>query len=173
MTFPYFVLIAALLLPLQATRANQVEEVPKDTPDIPALPEDLFRLPPDTWAFARELWKGNDPCTADECEAGYTTGDLVVSVERSKGYVRIVAGFRGCGSVSWNEYEIGDKASSGDTKAMAKRIKKTVGTSAKYCKVQAPTIATLDTRQLFRIAPQPAAKENASTADPSDPAKGL
>jgi hypothetical protein len=147
--FPIF--IAALLLPLQLARANQVEEVPGNTPEAPALPEDLFRLPPGTWAFARQLWKGSDPCTADGCEAGYTSGDLVVSVERSKAYVRIVAGFRGCVSVSWNEYEVGDKPSSGDTKAIAKRIQKSVETSAKYCKAQAPSVAALDARQLFPI----------------------
>ena len=121
MKFRFPILIAALLLP-QAARADQVEEVPRGTPDIPALPEDLFRLPPGIWAFAKELWKGDDPCTADECEGGYTSGDVVVSVLRRKTQVRVVAGFRGCVSVSWNDYEVGKKASSGDTKAIAKQI---------------------------------------------------
>ena len=101
------------------------------------------------------MWKGDEPCTADECEAGYTSGDLVVSVERSKKNLRVVAGFRGCESVSWNEYDIGSKASSRDTKTIAKRLKQTVGTSAKYCKVPAPSIATLDARQLYPIQTQP------------------
>jgi len=106
-------------------------------------------LSPGTWAFARQLWKGDDPCTTEECEAGYTSGDLAVSVERRKTYLRIVAGFRGCESVAWNEYEVGDKASKRDTRTIGKRLKKTIGTSAKYCKVPAPPIATLDARQLY------------------------
>ena len=151
---PFAMLAAALLLPLQPARASQVEEVPGGTPDTPVLPEDLFRLPPDTWVFARELWKGDEACTADECEAGYTSGDLVISVERNKTYVRIIAGFRGCVSVSWNEYEVGNKASSADARAIAKRIKKSVGTSAKYCKVEAPSVVTLDAGKLFPTPPQ-------------------
>jgi len=141
-------LAAAFLLASQPSGAQQIEEV-RASPDTPALPEDLFRLSPGTWTFAKQLWKGNDPCTADECEAGYTSGDLVVSVERHKTYLRIVAGFRNCRNVAWNEYEIGNKASNRDTKTMGKRLNKTIGTSAKYCKVPAPPIATLDTRQLY------------------------
>lgn len=144
----YPVLAAALALGPQHSSAQQVEEV-RASPDAPALPDDLFSLAPGTWTFARQLWKGNDPCTADECEAGYTSGDLVVSVERNKTYLRVVAGFRGCQSVAWNEYQIGNKASNRDTKTLGKRLRKTIGTSAKYCKVPAPAIATLDARQLY------------------------
>ena len=39
---------------------------------------------------------------------------------------------------------------------IARRIKKTVGTSAKYCGVEAPVIAALDARQLFPAEPPPA-----------------
>lgn len=146
-------LVLAVVLASQPSHAQRVEEVTTTAPDAPALPEDLFRLPPGAWAFARQLWKGDDPCTADECEGGYTSGDLVVSAERSKTYVRIVAGFRGCGSVAWNEYEIGNKASGGDTKTIGRLIKKTVGISAKYCKVPEPTVPKLDARQLFPAPP--------------------
>ena len=126
-------------------------------PETPTLPEDLFRLPPGAWAFGKQLWKDDDPCTADACEAGYNAGDLVVSVERDKTYLRIVAGFRGCGSVAWNEYDVGDKGSGRDTKTIGKRLKKTIGASAKQCKVTAPSVATLDARQLFSVQPaQPA-----------------
>lgn len=153
MKFGFLVLSAAFLLAPQTSGAQQIEEVGA-SPDSPALPDDLFRLPPGTWAFAKQLWKGNDPCTADECEAGYTSGDLAVSVERHKTYLRIVAGFRGCESVAWNEYEVGNKASNRDTKTIGKRLKKTIGTSAKYCKVTAPPIATLDARHLYPIQAQ-------------------
>lgn len=140
---------AVLLFLSQACGAQQVEEVRKIGPETPTLPEDLFRLPPNTWVYARQLWTGEDPCTADECEGGYTLGDLVVSVERNRRYLRIIAGFRNCGSVAWNEYEVGNKASSGDTKAVSKRLKKTIGTAAKYCKVEAPAITTLDPQRLY------------------------
>ena len=142
---------AAFLLVAQPSSGQQIEEVRAGSADAPTLPEDLFRLPPGAWVFAKQLWKGDDPCTADECEAGYTSGDLVVSVERHKKYLRVVAGFRGCVSVAWNEYEIGNKASSRDTRTISKRLKQSIGTSAKHCKVSPPTVATLDARQLYPI----------------------
>ena len=144
------VLAAALLFTPQLSMAQKVEEV-RGSADAPKLPEDLFALPPGTWAFAKHLWQGDAPCTADQCEAGYTSGDLVVSVDRHNDYIRVVAGFSGCQSVAWNDYEIGKKASDRDSKTIAKRLKKTVGTSAKYCKAHAPAIAVLDARQLFPV----------------------
>ena len=147
------VLAATILLISQPSAAQQVEEV-RSNPDAPGLPEDLFRLPPGTWAFARQLWKGDEPCTADACEAGYTAGDLAVSVERHKTSLRIVAGFRGCGNTAWNEYEIGKRASKSDSKTIAKRLKTTIGTSAKYCKVTAPPLPDLDVHRLYPVDPQ-------------------
>src|SRR3954464_4977408 len=96
-----------LLIAPPLLAAQQVETVPATSPDAEKLPEDLFSLPPGIWAFARHLWQGDEPCTADGCEAGYTSGDLVVSVERAKKHARILAGFRNCGSRAWNYYEIG------------------------------------------------------------------
>lgn len=145
------VLAIPLLLAPSMSAARQIEKVPAGSPDAQRLPEDLFNLPPNSWAFAKHLWQGNEPCTANECEAGYTSGELVVSVERAKTYIRVLAGFRGCGSVAWNDYEIGEKASTADTRTIGKRIKKTVGTSAKYCKVATPAIAPFDARQLYPI----------------------
>ena len=153
MTRHFMLAAVASLLASQPCDAQSVEKVRAGTPDAPGLPDDLFTLPPGSWAFAKQLWKGNDPCTADQCEAGYTAGDLVVSVERSKKYVRVVGGFRGCESVAWNEYEIGKKASSGESKTIGKRIKKVVETSAKYCKVPVVTVPALDARQLFPPVP--------------------
>jgi hypothetical protein len=153
MTVRLSLIAAMLLLAPHPAGAQQVEEVRDMNAETPTLPEDLFRLPPGSWYFAKQLWKGDEPCTADACEAGFNSGDLVVSVERSKTYLRIVAGFRGCKSVAWNQYEIGKSASSGDTKTVNKNIKKTVETSAKYCKVSAPSVPTLDTRQLYPVQP--------------------
>lgn len=149
------VALALALAPLPAS-AQPVEEVRTSSPDTPTLPEDLFGLPPDRWSFAKKLWEGTEPCTAEECEAGYTTGDLVISVERNKEYLRVIAGFRGCESVAWNEYKVGKKASKGDTRTIGKRIKKTVETSAKYCKAAVPAIAALDATLLYPSPPTPA-----------------
>jgi hypothetical protein len=148
-------LALALLLTSPPLAGQRVEKVPAGSPDAEQLPDDLFSLPPGTWAFARHLWQGDEPCAADGCEAGYTSGDLVVSVERDKKHVRILAGFRNCGSRAWNYYEIGGKASGRDTKAIGKRVRKSVGTAAKYCKVAAPAVAELDARRLYPAPPQP------------------
>jgi hypothetical protein len=58
--------------------------------------------------------------------------------------------------VAWNDYEIGNKASSRDTKAIAKRIKKAVETAAEYCKVDAPSPAPLDASLLYPAQSRPA-----------------
>jgi hypothetical protein len=142
--------LAGVALLLAATPASaQVEKVRAGSPDAPGLPEDLFALPPGSWAFARQLWAGRDPCDADQCEAGYTSGDVVVSVERSKEYVRIVGGFRGCESVAWNELDVGKSPSKSDSKAIAGRLKRVLKTSAKYCKVTAPALPQLDAALLY------------------------
>ncbi len=156
MKFSFLVLCVAVLLAPMPAVARQVEEVRSGSTETPAFPEDLFARPAATWAFARQLWKGDEPCTADQCEAGYTVGDLAVSVERYQTSLRIVVGFRGCANVAWNDYEIGQKASSRDTKAIAKRIKKTVETAAEYCKVDAPSLAPLDAGLLYPAQSRPA-----------------
>jgi hypothetical protein len=143
----------ALLLTPPPLAAQRVEKVQAGSAGAQKLPEDLFALPPGAWAFAEHLWQGDSPCTADACEAGYTSGGLAVSVERAKDYVRILAGFQGCASVAWSDYHIGKKASGGDGKEIGRRIKKAAATSAKYCKLAAPEVPTLDARLLYPPAP--------------------
>jgi len=132
-----------------ALAAQTVEKVRAGTPGAPGLPDDLFGLPPGQWAFAEHLWQGNAPCTADACEAGYTSGNFVVSVERSKEDVRIVGGFRDCASVAWNEVHIGSKGSKSNTGLIKKRMKQVLQTSAKYCKTTAAKLPPLDSVLLF------------------------
>ncbi|TMJ15735.1 MAG: hypothetical protein E6G94_06185 [Alphaproteobacteria bacterium] len=146
-------LIAALLLTPTPLASQRVEKVKAGSSEAQKLPEDLFGLPPGAWAFAEHLWQGEAPCTADACEAGYTSGELAISVERAKTWVRILAGFRGCASVAWSDFEIGKKASGGDSKEVRRRIKKAVGTSAKYCKAEAPAVAELDAKRLYPAPP--------------------
>jgi hypothetical protein len=129
------------------------EQVPASTKGAPTLPEDLFALPPAEWHFARQLWSGDEPCTKDACEAGYTSGDLVVSVERSKKDLRVLAGFRGCANVAWNEFRVGGSASERDSKKLTKRLQNVVGTAATYCKVTAPVLPVLDAARLFPAKP--------------------
>ena len=144
--------VASLLV--AAPAGAQVEKVRAGSLDAPGLPEDLFDLPPGGWATAKQLWAGRDPCTVDQCEAGYTSGDMVVSVERSKEFVRVVGGFRNCANVAWNQFEVGTKASKSDTKKIASRVKRVLKTSAKYCKVTAPAVPTLDATLLFPPRPE-------------------
>jgi hypothetical protein len=54
----------------------------------PAIPERLYQQPDRQWVLSG--------CAADKCEAGYRSGDLVVSVRRDSGSVVAVAGVRGC-----------------------------------------------------------------------------
>jgi len=140
--------IALLIVPA-ALVAQTVEKVRAGTPGAPGLPDDLFSLPPGQWALAEHLWQGNAPCTADACEAGYTSGDLVISVERSKEDVRIVGGFRNCANVAWNEVHIGGKASRSNTGLIKKRMKQVLKTSAKYCKTTATDLPALESAWLF------------------------
>ncbi len=55
--------------------------------------------------MAEHLWQGSEPCTEEQCEAGFTSGDLVISVEHSKGWSRVLAGFRNCAPVAFSEIE--------------------------------------------------------------------
>ena len=163
-------ILSAMLLAASLPVAAQVEKIKEGTQGAETLPDDLFRLPPGAWAFGQQLWKGDDPCTASDCEAGYNSGDLVVSVRREKQNVRVTAGFRGCKSVAWNDYEIGDKATTSDTKTVGKRIKKTIATSAKYCKVAEQSVPELDTRRLYPIAAQQQPAAESAERLPRDPA---
>jgi hypothetical protein len=129
------------------------EQVPAGTEGAPSLPEDLFSLAPGEWHLAKQLWSGDEPCSEDACEAGYTSGDLVVSVERSKKHLRVLAGFRGCANIAWNDFRVGGKASAGETKKLGKRLQQVVGTAATYCKVTAPALPPLDGTRLFPAKP--------------------
>ena len=81
--------------------AQHIEKI--DASKVPNVyrPDDLFNLSPGHWHYAKHLWQGPEPCVLDQCEAGFNSGDLVVSVEHSKGYVRVIAGFRSCAPVAF------------------------------------------------------------------------
>ena len=101
------------------------------------------------WFVARQVSQGNDPCTPEACEAGFNSGDLAVSVEHAKEYVRVVAGFRGCQGVAFQEVETGMKPGSSRRGEVSDLIKDVVKGAAKSCKVKAPSVPKLDVSSLF------------------------
>lgn len=69
---------------------------------VPAVPDYLFRAPEQQWMTGASLGQPGGACVPERCEAGYHTGDLVLSVRREPGAIRAVAGVRGCAAVSWH-----------------------------------------------------------------------
>jgi len=129
--------------------------VPSSEVDV-AKPEDLYSRAPDRWHLARELWQGDDPCTETQCEAGYTTGDLAVSAERNGPSVTITAAWRGCSATAYSQLDIGETASKGERKKIAKQVQRVVKGLGKTCKVETmPVVAPLTGDWLFP--PEPAA----------------
>lgn len=128
--------------------AQRIVEVPASDVDV-AKPEDLYALPPGEWHLARQLWRGNEPCTATQCEAGYTAGDLVVSAERDSGAVTITAAWRGCSSTAYSQLDIGDEASKGERKKIARQVQRVVKGLGKTCKAEMPEVSPLAGDWLF------------------------
>ena len=141
--------VPALSLLAAPSLAQEVVQVPASDAPTVARPDDLFLLPPGQWHFAKQLWSGNEPCDDKHCEAGYTSGDLVVSVERSEKYVRLIAGFRNCEAVGFSEMEPGNKPGKYNRKKVAKQVSNVVNGLAKSCNTTAPAVADLDAALLF------------------------
>ena len=136
------VVIAA---PLQA---QEIVEVPASKAGV-VLPEDIFGLPAGQWYVAKQVTQGNQPCTPDACEAGFNSGDLVVSVEHAGQYTQVIAGFRGCPSVAFQELETGMNPGRSRRGELASLMKKVVKAAEKSCKVKAPAVPKLDVTALF------------------------
>ena len=139
--------------------AQRIVEVPAGDVDV-AKPEDLYSLAPGRWHLARQLWQGSDPCTATQCEAGYTTGDLVVSAERDGPSVTITAAWRGCSATAYSQLDVGEEASKGERKKIAKQVQRVVKGLRKTCKAEVPEVAPLTGDWLFPVA---AGAEDAAT----------
>ena len=138
----------AALVSGTAVYGQEIVEVSASKAGV-ALPEDIFALPPGQWFVARQVSQGNEPCTPEACEAGFNSGDLVVSVEHAKEYVRVVAGFRGCQGVAFQEVETGMKPGSSRRGEVSRLIKDVVKGAAKSCKAKAPSVPKLDVSSLF------------------------
>lgn len=138
--------LSLLAAPLEA---QEIVKIPaKEVPSV-ARPDDLYTLPPGQWHFAKQLWSGSEPCDDKHCEAGYTSGDLVVSVERSEKNIRLIAGLRNCEAVGFSEMAPGNKLGKSEGKRVAKQVKNVVKGIAKTCNATAPEVPALDVAQLF------------------------
>jgi hypothetical protein len=154
---PRLVAPLALLLAPAVLQAQHIEKVPASEAQV-SRPDDLFALPPGQWHMARSLALGAEPCAPDQCEAGFTSGTLVVSVEHAKEFVRIIAGFSGCEQTAFSELEVGTKPGKSKFGRVAKQVQRVVKGLAKTCKMTAPEVPALDAARLFpATAPAPAA----------------
>ena len=138
----------ALVLAPAALQAQEIVEVPASKANV-ARPDDLFNLPPGQWHMAKLLSGGSEQCVSDQCEAGFNSGDLVVSVEHARDFVRIIAGFKGCEQTAYSEVEVGSKPGKPTFGRVSKQVDRVVKGLAKTCKVTAPTVPKLDVAGMF------------------------
>jgi hypothetical protein len=129
--------------------AQHIEKIDASKAPTVYRPDDLFELAPNQWHYANHLWQGSDPCTDEQCEAGYTSGDLVLSVEHSKGWVRIMAGFRNCAPVAFSEIETSKSPGRYSRAKVEKQMARVVKGAAKSCNVTAPAVANIDVASMF------------------------
>lgn len=148
MRFQTMAVFSAALLNSPVT-AQHLEKI--DASKVPTVfrPDDLFRLAQGQWHYAKHLWEGSDPCILDQCEAGYTSGDLAVSVEHSKGYLRVIAGFRSCAPVAFSEIETTTSPDRYIRSHIENQMKRVVKGAAKSCKTTAPPVANLSVELMF------------------------
>jgi len=141
-------LLPVLLVLSAAASAQEVVEVPASKANV-ARPDDLFALPPGQWHLAKSLAGGSEACVSDQCEAGFTSGDLVVSVEHAKDFVRIIAGFKGCERTAYSELEVGSKPGKPTFGRVAKQVNQVVKGLGKQCNMTTPEVPKLEVAQLF------------------------
>jgi hypothetical protein len=129
--------------------AQHIEEIAASKAPTVYRPDDLFQLRSGQWHYAKHLWQGSEPCIEEQCEAGFTSGDLVVSVEHSKGSVRVMAGFRNCAPVAFSEIETSKTPGRYSRSKVEKQVGQVVKGAAKACKVTAPAVANLSVASMF------------------------
>jgi len=138
--------LAAMAAPVHA---QDVVKLPSSTQPSVSRPDDLFNLAPGQWHFGRQLWTGQDPCDEKICEAGFTSGDLVVSVERSDKFVRIIAGLKACESVGFSELETGSRPGKYTRKKLVALVDDVVKGVSKTCNIPARVTVPLDAALMF------------------------
>jgi hypothetical protein len=139
---------AAITLIAMPAAAQDIVKVKASEANV-ARPDDVFSLPAGQWYVAKAVTQGNDPCTAEACEAGFNSGDLVISVEHASEYTRVIAGFRGCEAVAFQEAQTGIKPGASQRGEVSNLLKKVVKAAEKSCNVKAPSVPKLDVKSLF------------------------
>ena len=139
---------AATVLAAMPAAAQEIVKVKASEANV-SRPDDIFGLPPGHWYVARQVSQGNEPCTAEACEAGFNSGDLVISVEHANEWTRIIAGFRGCEAVAYQEAQTGIKPGASQRGEVSHLLKKVVKAAEKSCNAKAPKVPKLDVKTLF------------------------
>jgi hypothetical protein len=139
---------AAITLIAMPAAAQDIVKVKASEANV-ARPDDVFGLPAGQWYVARAVTQGNEPCTAEACEAGFNSGDLVISVEHASEYTRVIAGFRGCEAVAFQEAQTGIKPGASQRGEVSNLLKKVVKAAEKSCDKKAPSVPKLDVKSLF------------------------
>jgi hypothetical protein len=139
----------AVLVVSASLSAQEIVKVPQHHSRAVSRPDDLFSLPPGRWHVSKRLLEGSAPCTPEQCEAGLTSGDVVISAERSGEFVRIIAGFRGCEAVGSSEVEVGTKPGKPTFGRVREQMKRVLKGVSKTCKLESPALPALDIAQLF------------------------
>jgi hypothetical protein len=128
--------------------AQEILEVPASKANV-ARPDDLFSLPPGQWHMAKSLAQGSEPCISDQCEAGLTSGALVISVEHAKEFVRIISGFKGCERTAYSEVEVGSKPGKPTFRRVTNQVDRVIKGLGKTCKMTVPETPKLDVASMF------------------------
>jgi hypothetical protein len=144
-----FAWAAAVALAAAGTaQAQRIVELPAGEANV-TKPEDLYQLEPGRWHIAHQLWQGDAPCTATQCEAGFTQGDLVVSAYHTADKVFIIASMRTCASPAFSELDIGDNASKSERRKISKQVERVLRGLGKTCKMTTPAVPAFTGDWLF------------------------
>ena len=131
-----------------AATAQEIVKVKASEANV-SRPDDMFALPPGQWFVSKLISQGTQPCTPDACEAGFNSGDLVISVEHANEFTRVIAGFRNCEAVAFQETQTGNRPGSAARGEVSNLLKKVVKAAEKSCNAKAPAVPKLDIKSLY------------------------
>jgi hypothetical protein len=139
---------ALIMLATPGALAQKIVKVPAKEANV-SRPDDVFALAPGHWHVAKQPTLGSETCLSDQCEAAFTSGDLVISVEHAKDFVRIIAGFRNCEGAAFSEVEVGSAAGKTAFRQVSKQLDRVVKGLGKTCKMTPPAVPKLEVARLF------------------------
>lgn len=140
--------VAALAFVAAPAGAQEIVKVKASEANV-TRPDDMFALPQGQWFVSKLISQGSEPCTTEACEAGFTSGDLVISVEHAGEWTRVIAGFRNCEAVAFQETQTGNKPGSSARGEVANLLNKVVKAAEKSCNAKAPSVPKLDIKSLY------------------------